>query len=216
MTDQLIVWGTGGHAVSACETIIATGGHVDYFVSNDLSQQEFLGCRVFQNLPDLHPGVVRNLVVAIGDNWVRQSVVASIRRLHPNTRFPTFIHPSASVASSARVASGTLILQAAVIGAHADVGQFCVVNSRASLDHESQMQDFSSLAPGVTIGGRVRIGHRSAISIGAVVKHGIEIAEDVVIGAGSYVNRSIPAGSVAYGTPATVRRARSVGDPYLG
>jgi acetyltransferase-like isoleucine patch superfamily enzyme len=107
-------------------------------------------------------------------------------------------------------------MQGAVIGAYAEIGHFCVVNSSASLDHESHMQDFSSMAPGAITGGGVRIGRRSAISIGAIIKHGVEIGDDVVIGAGSYVHESVPDGSVAFGTPATIRRSRSAGDPYLG
>lgn len=216
MTDQLIVWGTGGHAVSVSETIFAAGRRIDYFVSEDSNLAEFLGCRVLQNLSDLKPGAECNLVVAIGDNSARELVAASAAHRYPHIKFPVFIHPSASVASSARVASGTLVMQGAVIGAYAEVGEFCVVNSRANLDHECLMQDFASLAPGVTTGGRVSIGRRSAISLGAAIKHGVEIGEDVVIGAGSYVNRSIPDRSVAFGSPATIRRSRSPGDPYLG
>jgi acetyltransferase-like isoleucine patch superfamily enzyme len=77
------------------------------------------------------------------------------------------------------------------------------------------MSDCSSLAPGATLGGKVRIGLRSAISIGAVIKDGITIGEDCVVGASSYVNANLPGNCVAYGTPAKIVRSRSRADRYL-
>jgi len=77
------------------------------------------------------------------------------------------------------------------------------------------MEDFSSLAPGALTGGRVRIGARSAVSIGATVKHGVSIGSDSVIGASSYVHTDVPAGVVAYGSPARKVRERFQGETYL-
>ncbi len=77
------------------------------------------------------------------------------------------------------------------------------------------MDDFSSIAPGVTVGGTVRIGRRSAVSIGATVRHKLTIGEDSVVGAHSYLNRDLQGNVVAYGIPARVVRARSAGDPYI-
>ncbi len=72
------------------------------------------------------------------------------------------------------------------VGPNADIGSFCILNSSASVDHDSVLHDFASLAPGVICGGSVNIGTRSALSIGAVIKHGVEIGADTVIGAKSY------------------------------
>lgn len=95
------------------------------------------------------------------------------------------------------------------------VGRFCIVNTNASLDHDTVMEDFSSLAPGATTGGNCRIGQHTAISIGAVLIHGIHIGEHSVIGAGSLVMKSIDSNIVAYGTPAKAIRQRKEGDQYL-
>lgn len=53
---------------------------------------------------------------------------------------------------------------------------------------------------GVTIGDRCWLGNNVSIL------DGVEIGADCVIGANSLVTRSIPAGSVAFGMPARVRR----------
>ena len=77
------------------------------------------------------------------------------------------------------------------------------------------MSDCSSLAPGATLGGKVRIGLRSAISIGAVIQDDITIGDDCVVGASSYVNANLPGNCVAYGTPAKIVRSRNRADRYL-
>ena len=77
------------------------------------------------------------------------------------------------------------------------------------------MNAFSSIAPRVVTGGNVKIGIRSALSIGATVKHGVLIGDDVVIGANSYVNKQISSNVVANGSPCKFVRKRIKGDSYL-
>jgi acetyltransferase-like isoleucine patch superfamily enzyme len=77
------------------------------------------------------------------------------------------------------------------------------------------MNDFSSLAPGVVTGGNVHIGKFSAIGLGAHIIHGIRIGEQVVVGAGSLVNKNLDSGKVYYGIPAKEIRTRVAGDKYL-
>ena len=77
------------------------------------------------------------------------------------------------------------------------------------------MNNFSSIAPGVFTVGNVKIGIRSALSIGVTVKHGVCIGSDVIIGANSYVNKKVEDNVVAYGYPCKVVRKRNNGDSYL-
>jgi serine O-acetyltransferase len=66
-----------------------------------------------------------------------------------------------------------------------------------------------ALMQGVTLGdngGSPRLGDRVAIAPGAVVMGAIEIGSDAIIGANAVVTKSVPAGAVVFGNPATVRR----------
>jgi acetyltransferase-like isoleucine patch superfamily enzyme len=103
----------------------------------------------------------------------------------------------------------------AVIGPNTKVGKFCLINTQASIDHDCVMLDYSSLAPSSVTGGTVQIGIRSALSIGATIKHGLKIGNDCVVGANSYLNKDLPNNQVAYGTPAKQVRTRNIGDSYL-
>jgi acetyltransferase-like isoleucine patch superfamily enzyme len=109
---------------------------------------------------------------------------------------------------------------AAVVLAQASVGPLSVVgvggllNTGASLDHESTIGKFASLGPGAHTGGKVIIGARAMVGLNAGVLQGISVGADTVIGAQSLVRQDIPEGVVAYGVPCKPVRARSTSDIY--
>lgn len=214
--ERVVILGAGGHAASVAETVVASGGEVVAFVSHDARQASMLGAPVIARIPTESERSGLTFVVAVGDNASRERVTRDLVTEIGWEALATLVHPSASVSSFARVGPGSVVLQGAVVGSRTVVGAGCIVNSRASLDHDCSMLDFSSLAPGATTGGQVRIGVRSAVGIGAVVKHGVTIGDDTVIGAASYVHRDVDRLTVAYGTPAVAVRSRQPSDPYLG
>jgi acetyltransferase-like isoleucine patch superfamily enzyme len=67
----------------------------------------------------------------------------------------------------------------------------------------SANHDTSNLSTWVSA-SPIRIGKRCWIGANAVVLPGVELGNDVVIGAGAVVTKSIPNGSVAVGNPAKV------------
>ncbi len=59
---------------------------------------------------------------------------------------------------------------------------------------------------GYGINRPISIGSRVWIGAGAIILPGVTIGDDTVIGAGSVVNKSIPAGVVAAGNPCRIIR----------
>jgi len=156
-----------------------------------------------------------NFAIAIGDNASRERIYTQLKKSYSNLKFPSLIHPAASICSFSSIGEGTIVMPKSVIGSNTKIGQFCLINTGSSIDHDCVMSDFSSLAPAAVTGGNVKIGIRSAISIGAVIKHGITIGNDCVIGANSFLNKDLPHNIVAYGVPAREVRNRNIGDSYL-
>lgn len=154
-------------------------------------------------------------LVAVGDNALRGRLAETVRTILPGLRFVTAVHPAAVVGRGATIGEGTVIMAGAVVNPGCSVGRFCIINTASSLDHDSRMDDFSSLAPGAVTGGNVRLGAYAAVCIGAVLKHGVAIGEHSVIGAGAVVLADIGPHKTAYGVPARVVRERAPGDRYL-
>lgn len=79
--------------------------------------------------------------------------------------------------------------------------------------------DDCTLMQGVTLGdnaGSPTLGDGAAIAPGAVVIGPVEIGAGALVGANAVVTRSVPAGAVAFGNPATVRRERERGPAPQG
>jgi len=218
---NVLVVGSSGHARVIIDAMEREGrffiaGIIDTFkpVGHSCLGYQVLGDEL--RLPDLiREHDIVGGVIAIGDNWVRHKVAERIRCAVPNFQFITVIHPSAQVARSARVAAGTVVMPGAIISANADLGEFCIVNTKASLDHDGVMGAFSSFAPAVTAGGEVTIKPFAAVMLGVNIIHSISIGEHSVVGAGSLVLRNVPDRVLAYGLPARVVRSRQPGEPYL-
>ncbi len=219
---RVLVFGAAGHAKVVLDILRLLAGIVVAGLLDDYKPEGFkcLGHEVLGGLQSL-PAISRQLerpaiAMAIGDNWRRAQVVQEIRRILPATEFLTAIHPSAELGSDVCVGEGSVILAGAVVNASSRIGKFCIVNTRASLDHDSTMGDYSSLAPGVVTGGQVTVGEFSNIGIGATILPSVSVGRHSVVGAGAVVVRPIPDEVIAYGVPARVIRSRQQGDSYLG
>jgi sugar O-acyltransferase (sialic acid O-acetyltransferase NeuD family) len=221
MSSKLMLIGSRGHAHALLALLTRLGsyepvGLIDSFrpAGSQAHGLPILGTEAdVPNLCERHG--IRNLLVAIGDNYKRQAMSERLHSHCPEIIFPHLVDPTAVVASDAQLAPGVVVMAQAHVGAGCVLGEGSLLNTRASLDHDSRMDAYASLAPGVVTGGRVLIGRGSAICLGALLSNNLQIGAGTVVGAGSLVLRDLPADVLAYGTPARVVRNRQPGESYL-
>lgn len=219
--DHIVIVGSSGHAKVVIDVVEHEG---KYRIAGLLDRyrtpgEETLGYQVLGREEDLPNLMVTHrlsgVIVAIGDNFLRSMVAARVGDVCPSLPFVSAIHPKALIAKQVVIGQGTVIMGGVVVNPCCAIGRSCILNTNSSLDHDSVMEDFSSLAPRAATGGNCRIGSHSAISIGAVLSYGVHIGDHSVIGAGSTVLKDLGSFRVAYGTPAIEVRRRSMGDRYL-
>ena len=215
MSEALIIVGAGGHAMSVTNVALSCGMNVVAYVDDNKNGSKILDIPVITKQQCIDTYKTSNFAIAIGDNLVRESVYNEYKFQLPNCKFPPLIHSSAVLGINSKVDDGSVIMPQVNVGPNSKVGMFCILNTSSSIDHDSEMQSFSSIAPRVVTGGNVKIGFRSAVSIGTVIKNEIVIGDDVVIGANSYVNKAFESNQVAYGNPCKFVRDRKKGDSYL-
>jgi sugar O-acyltransferase (sialic acid O-acetyltransferase NeuD family) len=154
-------------------------------------------------------------IIAIGDNWIRKAIVERICSIVPDFDFISTLHPSVIKGRNVTIGRGVVVMPGVVINSNTEVGDFCILNTFSSLDHDSQMHEYSSLAPRVCIGGGFNLGKFSAICLGTHIIENITIGEHTVVGAGSLVVKDIEPLVLSYGSPSRIIRTRQKGDPYL-
>ena len=212
---KIVIIGAGGHAVSVANVAISAGYKVSYFIDINKKEKKLLGVEILEGLSELKNKSEFYYHIGIGDNALRWRLYEEVKKINPELKFPSLIHKSSVISYLSKIGIGSVIMPNAIVGPNSCVGDFCILNNNSSLDHDSKMFDFSSLAPSSVTGGRVTIGHRSAVSIGSVVKQGIKIDSDTILGANSYLNQNLPNNCIAYGSPAKVIRQRKIGEEYL-
>ncbi len=218
---NILIIGASGHAKVVIDIIERQStykifGLIDSFkdVGTSLFGYNILGTE--NDIPNLiKKHDIYGGIIAIGDNWKRSQLVHKIEKLTSNFKFIIAIHPNAVIGKQVVIEEGSVIVAGVVINCDAKIGKHCIVNTKTSIGHDCNVKEFSSIAPGVTLGGHVIIENHTAISLGANLIGNIHIGEHTVIGAGSLVLNNIEAYKVAYGVPAKPIRNRTAGDAYL-
>ncbi len=155
------------------------------------------------------------VIVAIGDNFVRSTVAERLEASVSGIVFATVVDPTAAVSRRAVIGAGTMINAGSVVNPSSSTGRHVIINNSSSIAHDNHFGDFSSTGPGVTTGGDVVVGAYTHIGIGATVSHGVKIGEHTVIGASALVIRDTPSNVIVKGVPGKVVRDRESGERYL-
>jgi sugar O-acyltransferase (sialic acid O-acetyltransferase NeuD family) len=220
-SKPILLFGSSGHASVIADIVEKIGalriaGLIDSFTGPGSIRFGYPVLGPESELPRIVQATsAEALIVAVGDNHLRTRLVESVRSILPWLPFETAIHPSASIARGVSIGPGTVIMAGAVVNSNASIGSHCILNTLSSLDHDSRMDDFSSLGPGAHTGGNCRLRLGAVLAQGAHLIHGRSIGEHSVAGAGATVLNDIPDRCVAFGTPARVIRSRQPGDKYL-
>jgi len=219
---NIIIYGASGHAKMIIDIICKNNSYnIKGFIDTYKPINEIINnYKIIGNLEQLH-GLIKKLnieaiIIAVGDNYTRQSIYIKVKKIAPQLEFVSIIHPSAVIASDVLIEEGTVIMANAVINANAKVGKICILNTASTLGHDSVLADFSSLSSGVTIAGNVEIGSGSAICLGASIIQNVIIGNNTVIGAASLVLKSVGNLKQAFGSPINTIKHRAADSKYLG
>jgi sugar O-acyltransferase (sialic acid O-acetyltransferase NeuD family) len=199
--NNIIIIGYSGHAYVVVETFESMGKKViGYFDTKEKLQNpyalKYLGV---ENQDDI--GVLLknyDYFIAIGDNYIREKVY---EKLSFKEKFAQAIHTKSIISKTVQMGQGILVAANVTINAQTRIGEGVICNTNSVIEHECILKNFCHIAPSATLCGNVEIGFRSFIGANSVVKQGVKIGDDVIVGAGSVVLKDIPNHSKVVGNP---------------
>lgn len=209
-----VLWGSAGHAKVLWEIVGLRGGVVVAIFDNNevkpalpnvplyVGESEFLH---WINQQD-HPREVAGLVAIGGSRGLDRLYIQALFR-QTGLTIPVLVHPSAVVSLTASLGEGSQILALANVAADTRMGEACIINHRASVDHECELGNGVHVAPGATLCGCVAVADNVFIGANSVVLPRVSIGAGSIIGAGSVVTHNIPSGVVVIGNPAKILRS---------
>lgn len=214
---DVILWGAKGHAKVLAELLPQTGHRIVALFDNDPHAQSPLpgvplaiGWDGFCDWHKRRQHSPLGFAIAIGGERGEDRLRIASHLLEAGLTSITAIHPSAYVSPTAQVAHGCQLLVHCTVGVDVELGEQCIINTGATVDHECRLGPGVHLAPGATLAGCVAIEACSFIGTNATVLPRIRIGRHVTVGAGAVVTKDVEDYAVVYGVPARVRSSKKV------
>lgn len=144
-----------------------------------------------------------SFLVCVGAGSGRRRVVERLAESGiGDERFATLVDDFAAVADNSLIGSGTVILAGTVLTADVIVGRHVVIMPNCTLTHDDIVDDFATLAAGVSVGGVVHIGAEAYLGMNASIRQRTSVGTGSTVGMGAVVLEDVPSGQVWAGVPA--------------
>jgi len=111
--------------------------------------------------------------------------------LKQGAKFFSYVHPSVSLSSTAKIGQGVVISPNVNLGPNTYVGDFSLVNSRVSLGHDSKIGRYNFLSPNVCFSGGTEVGDENLFGINSATIPGIRIGDRNKIMAGMTLEKNV-------------------------
>ena len=192
MKKKIILIGCGGHTKVCVDAILSTGKfNIAGVVCNNK-----MG---IYNIPQL--GIDKDLVnlkkkydyafITIGQikNYkVRKEIYNKLTNL--NFKIPSIVSKTAITSKSAKIGSGTIVMDKSVIHQDVSIGKNCIINTGAIIEHDVKIGNNSHISTGAIVNGGVRIGNNVFVGSGSIIVNDIKIKSNSFIKAGSLIKKN--------------------------
>lgn len=116
----------------------------------------------------------------------------------------SFADPTALICKSVVYGTGLQVMPLAIVHNEVQIGEQCIINTRALVEHDCNLHDGVEIGPGAVLCGRVNVGQNTWVGANATIRSRINIGSNSIVGAGSVVVADIPSNVIVAGVPARV------------
>lgn len=151
------------------------------------------------------PASSRHINIAIANGAVREQLVE--RCASAGVQFFEVRAASVVQLDAVQLGEGAILCPFVTLTSNIRIGKHFHANLYSYVEHDCEIGDYVTFAPGVMCNGNVVVEDHAYIGTGAVIKQGqssqpIVIGRGAVVGMGAVVTRSVPPGATVVGNPA--------------
>lgn len=204
MSDKIIaIAGYSGHGFVVADAAFSAGIKLSHYTDINKSKinpykLEYLGFESNLDFFDKGPNI--EFVLGIGDNIIRKKVFQLLNS--KNIDILNVIHNSSLVSDNVTLGLGNFISKNVAINPLVRIGNACIINTGAIVEHDCIIGNAAHIAPGAVLTGNVIIGEGSLIGANSVIKPNVTIGKNVIVGAGAVVINDVLDNQVIVGNPA--------------
>lgn len=204
-TKKICIIGTGGFGRETLSCLIdvfakenKNPDELACFMVDDqfYNETEIMGINVIRR-SDFNVSLY-SVVVAVGDPIARKKIVESLPK---ETIYTTLIHPRAIVSKWVKIGEGSVVTAGVILTCNIVIGKHAHLNLNSTIGHDCNIGDYFTTAPAVNISGNCTFGKCVYIGTNTSVREKTSICDNVVVGMGSVVLKSITEEGVFVGTP---------------
>jgi sugar O-acyltransferase (sialic acid O-acetyltransferase NeuD family) len=180
--------GYGGHAR---EVMAQMGKNLPCFVDDEFMNEKT------RPLSEFNPKKYKAMVV-LGDSKSRYEMV---QKLPKETKYFTFIHPTALLMENVTIGEGSFIGANCILTTNIKIGKHAILNRGNQIGHDCVIGDYFSMMPGAIVSGNVRIYDAVYMGCNSSIREKLSIHSLSTIGMGGAVVKNINDGETYVGVP---------------
>ena len=204
---KLVIIGAGG--MGRCVYCIAeksvgygTSFTIKGFLDNNLKALDGINgySPVLSKIADYQPAADDVFVCSIGDVATKVKICEEIKM--KGCYFISLIHSNAIIGKNSRIGDGTVIDEGVHIDPDVIIGSDCLLQAQAIIGHDSVIGNYARIDTQCSLVGGTIVKDRATIYTHAMINHNVTVGEDAVVGACSFVIKSVNPGTSVFGVPA--------------
>jgi sugar O-acyltransferase (sialic acid O-acetyltransferase NeuD family) len=131
------------------------------------------------------------LIIGVNDVLLRRKLFLHYKSKLKNSFF-TFVHPTAYVASSAKIGEGCVIAPHSIVSSNSVLSDNVLLNVFCGIGHESLIGSHTVLSPYTVVNGSTNVGESCFFGSRATLFQDLKIGNYCTIDAGSILRESLP------------------------
>ncbi len=147
----------------------------------------------------------KNIAIAISDSRIRSTLAERCQK--DGISSFSIIAPNVVLMDDVEVGEGAILSPFVTITSNIRIGRYFHANLYSYVEHDCNIGDFVTFAPGVQCNGNVTIEDHAYLGAGCIIRQGtpdapLVIGRGAVVGMGAIVTKSVPPGLTVVGNPA--------------